>query len=312
MSSRATTEQRGMLPNLFILGAAKAGTTALYTYLAQHPDIFMSPDKEPGFFIWKSREYDVQGPGVERIRNRPIRDLASYKMSAIAREGRTVLFVSHNMGAINALCDRAIWIDHGRIVQSGPTEEATEAYTRRQKTVAGGEDRIGYTLNVDLIESQPDKGMRIADVRLSNPESPNIGARTGEPLTIDVEYASEKDFMSPAFIVRFRDLYGMELIRLATMPMSGYEIDRLHKRGRVRLSIPKLPFVAGRYLMDVDFVRSGMSPIIQLEHVVEFDVEPADYYGTGRPLDRSKGLLVLDHVWNHSPLDRPVEADLRI
>ncbi len=116
--------------------------------------------------------------------------------------------------------------------------------------------------------------------------------------------------MSPAFIVRFRDLYGMEIVRLATMPISGYEIEHLHRRGRVQLFVPKLPFVGGHYLIDVDFVRSGVNPILRLEHLVEFDVEQADYYGTGRALDRSKGLIVLDHSWDHMPVDQPVEAEL--
>ena len=38
------------LPNFFIVGAAKSGTTSLYHHLSQHPDVFMSPVKEPGYF----------------------------------------------------------------------------------------------------------------------------------------------------------------------------------------------------------------------------------------------------------------------
>ena len=38
------------LPNFFIVGAAKSGTTSLYHYLGQHPQVFMSPVKEPNFF----------------------------------------------------------------------------------------------------------------------------------------------------------------------------------------------------------------------------------------------------------------------
>jgi hypothetical protein len=67
-----------MLPNLLILGAAKSGTSSLYTYLDQHPDIFMSGFKEPHFFIWEGREYDIQGPGVERVGKSVVRDVNSY------------------------------------------------------------------------------------------------------------------------------------------------------------------------------------------------------------------------------------------
>jgi hypothetical protein len=133
---------------------------------------------------------------------------------------------------------------------------------------------------------------------------------TGQPVLIEIDYRTEREFVSPAFIVRLRDLYGMEVVRLATMPISGYEIERLHPQGRVQLLIPKLTFVAGHYLVDVDFVRSGVSTILSLEHLLEFYVEPADYYGSGRPLDRSRGLIVVDHSWNHIETDRQVEARL--
>ena len=54
-------------PNLFLVGAPKCGTTSLWTWLGQHPDIYMSPEKEPSFFSrslddpqqrWRSDEYD--------------------------------------------------------------------------------------------------------------------------------------------------------------------------------------------------------------------------------------------------------------
>ena len=44
------------LPDFLIVGAAKSGTTSLYHYLNEHPDIFMSPDKEPGFFVYANKE----------------------------------------------------------------------------------------------------------------------------------------------------------------------------------------------------------------------------------------------------------------
>ena len=234
------------------------------------------------------------------------------KMSSVAREGRTVLFVSHNMGAVNALCDRAVWIDHGRVVDVGSTGAITEAFALRLRHSEYGEERTGYSLKSSLLEPAPedDKGIRITDVRLTNPESPNMGPRTGDPLRVEIDYETERDFVSPAFIVRFRDLYGMEIVRLATIPISGYVIEELHRRGRVELLVPMVPFVAGHYLMDVDFVRSGVSPILRLEQIVEFDVEGADYYGTGMLLDRSRGLIVIDHEWDHVSIEDSIETSV--
>lgn len=57
------------LPNFLIIGAAKAGTTSLYNYLEQHPDVYMSPDKEPRFFAF---EGDSSG-------NYPYTELSQYE-----------------------------------------------------------------------------------------------------------------------------------------------------------------------------------------------------------------------------------------
>jgi hypothetical protein len=72
------TSQASMLPNLLILGAAKSGTTSLYGILSQHPDVFMSRFKEPTFFVWEGRKYDIVGPGVEQIGKRMVKDIDSY------------------------------------------------------------------------------------------------------------------------------------------------------------------------------------------------------------------------------------------
>ncbi|MDY7015906.1 MAG: sulfotransferase [Cyanobacteriota bacterium] len=52
------------MPNFIIIGAAKSGTTALYQYLQQHPQIYMSPVKEPQFFAFEGEQLNYQGVGV--------------------------------------------------------------------------------------------------------------------------------------------------------------------------------------------------------------------------------------------------------
>lgn len=223
------------------------------------------------------------------------------KMSEVARGGRTVLFVSHNMAAVNALCDRVVWIEKGHVIQIGPSVEVTEACTRFLKEAKGGEQRVGYKIDMRLL-SDANAAFAVTDCRLTNPSNPGLGSRTGEPLVVSVDYHATDDFISPAFMIRIRDMYGQELIRLATMPISGFKIDSLHPRGTIDLQIDRLPLVASHYLLDVLFVRSGMGAIATYENLVEFDVEPFDYYRSGVALDRSKGLLVVDHSWSHGPL----------
>lgn len=67
-----------MMPNFMILGAAKAGTTSLYAYLRQHPQIYLPRIKEPNFFAYGEATFDRQGPGAEIIRRNAIMTSAQY------------------------------------------------------------------------------------------------------------------------------------------------------------------------------------------------------------------------------------------
>jgi hypothetical protein len=67
------------LPNFLIIGAAKSGTTALYHYLKQHPQVYMSPQKETNFFAFEGRKVRFCGPGDEKTSDSIVTTLDSYK-----------------------------------------------------------------------------------------------------------------------------------------------------------------------------------------------------------------------------------------
>ena len=53
------------MPNFLIIGAAKSGTSSLHFYLRQHPEIYMTPDKQTYFFVYEDEEPELPGPGDE-------------------------------------------------------------------------------------------------------------------------------------------------------------------------------------------------------------------------------------------------------
>ena len=65
-------------PTFLVIGAARAGTTALYTYLRQHPGVFMSPRKETNFFAFEGERLDYAGPGADYVNN-SVHDAAAYQ-----------------------------------------------------------------------------------------------------------------------------------------------------------------------------------------------------------------------------------------
>jgi hypothetical protein len=67
------------MPNFLIIGAQKSGTTSLYEYLKQHPQIYMSPLKEPRFFAFEGKRPDFRGPGDQALYKDVVTDLADYR-----------------------------------------------------------------------------------------------------------------------------------------------------------------------------------------------------------------------------------------
>lgn len=67
------------MPNFLIIGAAKSGTTSLYHYLKQHPQIYMSPIKEPRFFAFDGMKVDFCGPRDENLNRGTITEIEAYR-----------------------------------------------------------------------------------------------------------------------------------------------------------------------------------------------------------------------------------------
>jgi hypothetical protein len=79
------------LPDFLIIGAPKAGTTTLHYALSQHPEVFMCPLKEAGFFWAYGQPIRLHGPGAEKLRNRLVTQLNDYqKLFKDARGAQTV------------------------------------------------------------------------------------------------------------------------------------------------------------------------------------------------------------------------------
>jgi lipopolysaccharide transport system ATP-binding protein len=96
------------------------------------------------------------------------------KMGEVARGGRTVLFVSHNMGAVARLCGRCIWVDGGHIRSQGPAAEVISAYLSRglvsqaERRWADGEAPGGDAVRLRAVRIRQD-GRTTSDVHIAKP-----------------------------------------------------------------------------------------------------------------------------------------------
>jgi lipopolysaccharide transport system ATP-binding protein len=223
------------------------------------------------------------------------------KMADVSRAGRTILFVSHNLAAVQKLCKRAILLEQGVLRHDGSTENCIARYLNWNKE--SQPEFVGYSVNGKALEGQsviaPIRITRLEMFDLQRQPLQHLGINAGFSLRVHYECHGKFARGTVSFAVSIKSHLGLELCRLSTMPISGYVIDELGRIGYLDLTVSSLPLVGGRYLLDLVIFRPAVELILQLPEVVVFDVAPTDIYGSGIGMDQTRGLLAVNHQWHH-------------
>jgi lipopolysaccharide transport system ATP-binding protein len=164
------------------------------------------------------------------------------KMENAARQGRTVLFVSHNMGAVSSLCGKGLLLRGGRIQASGAIDSVVASYL--QESAASG-DSVSLLNHPNRAE-----GRRPLLTSFSMDTSGGI-AEHGAPLTIRIGYDFPEEFMAPRFVVVLRSLLGVRVFTLVSAHQPNRLPSSLVGRGEAVCRIESLPLMPGRYYVSV-------------------------------------------------------------
>ncbi|MBA4149461.1 MAG: ABC transporter ATP-binding protein [Verrucomicrobia bacterium] len=223
------------------------------------------------------------------------------KMADVSRSGRTILFVSHNLAAVQKLCTRAILLEQGNLTFDGSTSDCITKYLHGAKEEHG--DFFGYNVSEEVLKQQkPEAPIRVAGIEMFDAEHRQLRhLNSNGGFTLRTHYECNGDFArgSVSFMISIKTHLGQEICRLSTMPISGYNIDELARVGHIDLTICSLPLVGGRYLVDVKIFRPAVETILLLTEVAAFDITPTDVYNSGIGMAQDRGLFVVQHRWNH-------------
>ncbi len=214
------------------------------------------------------------------------------KMGDVAEEGRTVLFVSHNMGAVRSLCPRALSLEEGRIQLMGATGDVVEAYLISSYSgnptvisLAGRQDRSGSG-NVRVVSFEA----RACD----NSESP---PRTGAGAEFVIGYTARRQPSLSELGVRIfvRDVRGSTVFVCSTS-MNNSQFHRIPPEGRVVCQIHSLPLIAGKYSVDIKLVDDeGRAD--HVESAATYDVVDSGDGGFSVYPDPQWGSVMVPHSW---------------
>jgi lipopolysaccharide transport system ATP-binding protein len=188
------------------------------------------------------------------------------KMSDIAsHDGRTILFVSHNMSAVRNLCSRVLLLNGGRLEMDGPPAETIQAYLHQTR-------------------SRDDNQLSLAGRRFTPKQAAIVNGwleREGQPA--ETFFFGDAPAVVIEFEVRQRERIAVELVlrQADGLPVAfapsglsrGWEIDAEPGSYRVTASLPKLQWAAGEYALDLILCRSGQYFIDYVEGALYFTIE---------------------------------------
>jgi len=213
------------------------------------------------------------------------------KMEDVAREGRTVLFVSHNMAAISQLCSTAILLRQGQVNGIGPARQMVEQYLANLSA---------QPTNLQL-EDIPDRSgdgrLRFVAAYLET----EMAGRTespvsGYPVDIVLEFDSRADLAHVQFGLTIYNHAGVAVTH-CNLASVGQQFGIANRqRGRVICHIPKLPLPIGQYRIAAG-AQNDNTTLDLLPNVCTFSVEACDFFPTAfvPPLQYSTALV--EHSW---------------
>jgi lipopolysaccharide transport system ATP-binding protein len=144
------------------------------------------------------------------------------RMDQVAEEGRTIIFVSHNMAAVKMLCKRGVLLEGGNITADGPMDQTLESYL-------GSDSRKVPEVQWDDLSKAPgDDRVRLSSVRLRSGKAISASMEYRSPFQIEVEYVNNEPGIVLSISIHIRDSQGNLVFTTGNVPSASITVDPWH------------------------------------------------------------------------------------
>jgi lipopolysaccharide transport system ATP-binding protein len=226
-------------------------------------------------------------------------------MDGLRSSGRTVLFVSHNMAAVESLCSRCLWIEAGRLRADGEARSVVAEYMRTFAQSSAG------TVALEHIETRTGNGEgRFTYIEFLNANGETINfIRSGDRVTVRLHYRAFNELRDLVVGINVHSEYGT-LVAASNNWATGDDFGDIKEGdGYAEFEIDCLYLLPGRYYLSL-WLGKWSNQHDVLKNCISFDVEPSDYYGSGRGIDAAFGLMFFPSRWKScAPQERVVLAE---
>jgi len=214
------------------------------------------------------------------------------KMGDVTEEGRTVLFVSHNMTMISTLCENTILLENGKLSKYSNTEEVIRYYQATSK------NNLNTMLN-DRFEDKLSKPVLYTNVRLLNSEKKPVNSvEMGEDVIVQLDFLANQQISMPNFTVRLYNQLKQNLVTWESRTTTG-ELPPISRGGSVFLHIKSLNLLPGIYNLDL-VISDRYQTFDSIKDAFTFEIYPTGFFTTGKLSKSNRGLIFTPCDWEVS------------
>jgi len=210
------------------------------------------------------------------------------KMQDVAEGGRTVLFVSHNMAAVESLCRRAIEIRRGQCAYDG-TPATTISHYRHEAFEAASVSMPALLASSNYIENA---------VLVDENQDPTNYVTLGGKFCLRLTLQTSKQLSNPKIGVGIDSITGQRMLTLHT-PASHNSLSGLCENAHVYCNIEQFPLAPGEYSLKIAISEGGQQ-LEAIDGIVPFTVADGEIFGEGRGFHQ--GTCIAPSQWNHQPI----------
>ncbi|HVX29274.1 MAG TPA: polysaccharide ABC transporter ATP-binding protein [Nitrolancea sp.] len=195
------------------------------------------------------------------------------KMGDVAKEGRTVLFVSHKMAAVRALCQRVAMLDHGKVVRIGDSGTVVDKYLSDIHTSVETRNDAFPAMN-----SQMGIGIKSCSAEVDI----EPGETRRQRLTVVVDVIATRPHRTIGIGIALTAADGTRATILGPA-LTGFILDRVENERRCRFVCEDIgTFLAGgEYTIEIWLDKPRVERLIRVENAIKFVIRPTDLYSTG-------------------------------
>lgn len=220
------------------------------------------------------------------------------KMGDVAREGRTVLFVSHNMAAIQKLCSKAVWLRSGQVVRCGDPGSIVGEYIESSARVMGDSEAgvSGYLYRSSRLDSGVDAQIRSLQM-FSDNGCQLLEAGTWDSLRFRIEFETARAYRSFSTVLQISTPDGVPLILTSTAPDQNVSFGVSAGIHQVDCEFKQFPLAAGEYVIGLGLAIPGVEYVWRNDAVCRLHVGARDVFSSGLPPAANRYLIATPHIW---------------